>query len=165
LTAGLKSAKRVAVIGIGSELRADDAAGVLLVRSLDRNRAGKRDLAGKGPELKAFDGSTAPENITGEIIRFKPTHIIMVDTAEIRQKPGAVLLLGAKDLGEGVSFSTHKLPAKVLVDYFIKSLKCKVLFIGIQPRTIAFGKAVSKEVKDSVKEVSAAIIGAAKARV
>jgi len=147
----LKKAKKIAVLGIGSELRADDAAGMLVAQGVRQGR-----------KLKSFFGETAPENLTGEIKRFKPTHIIIVDTADIKQKPGTVLLLDSKDVGSGVSFSTHKLPAKILMDYFVQSLKCSVVLIGIQPKTLKFGEAVSKEVKDTVKEISSAIKEAAK---
>jgi hydrogenase 3 maturation protease len=143
----LKAAKRIAVLGIGSEFRADDAAGMIVAES----------LAKKSPWLKAFLGATAPENLTGEIKKYKPTHIIIIDTADIKEKPGTILLLKKEDVGAGVSFSTHKLPAKVLMDYFTQSLKCDIIFVGIQPKNLKFGGKVSREVKSSIKEVSCAI--------
>ena len=164
LQARLKAAKRVAVPGVGSEFRGDDAAGVLVAQALQKCTGDRGPGTGKKIALKVFVGATAPENLTGEVKRFKPTHIIIVDTADIRQKPGTILLLRTEDLGAGVSFSTHKLPAKVLMDYFIKSLKCKILLIGIQPKTLSFGNAVSKEVKSSIKDVSNAIMDAVKGR-
>lgn len=154
LQARLKGAKRIAVLGVGSEFRADDAAGMLVAVQLRKKNKIRR--------LKVFEGATAPENLTGEIIRYKPNYIIIIDTADIKQKPGTILLLNTEDLGEGVSFSTHKLPAKVLMDYFIKSLKCKITLIGIQPKSIIFGKPVSNDVKYSVKEVTRAIMTAVK---
>ena len=151
----LKGSGKIAVLGIGSEFRADDAAGTLVVHSIRKNL--------KSPaRLKTFSGETAPENLTGEIKSYKPAHIIIIDTADIKQKPGTVLLLDQKDLGAGVSFSTHKLPAKILMDYFERSLKCSITFIGIQPKLLAFGKSVSKEVKKSIKGISYAIIEAAR---
>lgn len=146
----LKGSGKIAVLGIGSEFRADDAAGMLVAKNILKNSKRSR-------RLKAFLGETAPENLTGEIKDYKPAHIIIIDTADIKQKPGTVLLMDEKDLGAGVSFSTHKLPAKILMDYFIRSLKCGIIFIGIQPKTIIFGKKVSKEVSGAVKGVSAAI--------
>ncbi|MDP3791729.1 MAG: hydrogenase maturation peptidase HycI [Candidatus Omnitrophota bacterium] len=154
LQARLKGAKRIAVLGVGSEFRADDAAGMLVAENIHKKSKNNR--------LKVFLGATAPENLTGEIKRYKPTHLIVVDTADLKEKPGAVLLLETEDLGEGVSFSTHKLPAKVMMDYFIQSIKCRIIFIGIQPKNISFGKPASKEVKASVKGVSSAIIDAVK---
>ncbi|MFA5500298.1 MAG: hydrogenase 3 maturation endopeptidase HyCI [Candidatus Omnitrophota bacterium] len=157
----LNGAKKIALLGVGSEFRADDAAGMLVAERIDKETKRQRNKETK-IALKVFLGATAPENLTGEIIKFKPSHIIIVDTADIKQKPGTILLIETKDLGEGVSFSTHKLPPKVMMDYFIKLLKCKIMVIGIQPKSIIFGKAVSKEVLSSVKEVSKAIIDASR---
>lgn len=150
----LKGSKKVAILGVGSEFRGDDAAGMLVAEDIKKKT--------KKSRIKAFLGATAPENLTGEIIKFKPSHLIIVDTADIKEKPGTVLLLKAEDVGAGISFSTHKLPPKVMMDYFSKTLKCSIMLIGIQPKSIGFGKPVSKEVKSSVKEVAGAIMDAVK---
>ena len=154
LKARFEGAKRVAVLGIGSELRGDDAAGMLVAESIAKS---KKKMP-RGTALRAFAGSTAPENLTGEIRKFRPEHLVMVDTAEMKRKPGTVILLSPEAVGAGVSFSTHKLPAEILIDYFIKSLKCKVTMIGIQPKSIKFGQDVSGEIKKCAKEVSGAIM-------
>ena len=154
----LKDAKRIAVLGIGSEFRGDDAAGMLVAEAIEKNAVRGTRYAVRKVVLKAFLGATAPENLTGEIKKYKPTHIIIIDTADMKEKPGTILLLKKEDVGAGVSFSTHKLPAKVLMDYFTQSLKCGIIFIGIQPKSLKFGEKVSGEVKSSVKEVSGAIL-------
>ena len=157
----------MAILGVGSEFRGDDAAGMLVAEKIEK-MSGPRAHRGAGTEkkvvLKIFLGATAPENLTGEIIKFKPTHLIIVDTADIKEKPGTILLLKEEDLGEGISFSTHKLPPKVMMDYFNKTLKCAIFVLGIQPKSLKFGMAVSKEVRSSVKEVSDAIIAVIKGR-
>ena len=154
LQSRLNGARRVAVLGIGSELRGDDIAGILVLRALEKSKKKLR----RGIKLKTFEGSTAPENITGEVITYKPTHLIIVDSADIGEKPGAVLLLRADEVGRGVSFSTHKIPPKILIDYFNHSLKCEIIIIGIQPKTINFGKDVSKAVIIASKSVSSSIL-------
>ena len=53
----LNGARRVAILGIGSEYRQDDAAGMLVASYIDRG-------IGKGPlrrRIKVFYGGTAPE--------------------------------------------------------------------------------------------------------
>jgi hydrogenase 3 maturation protease len=140
----LKDAKKIAVLGIGSELRADDAAGLLVAEELKKI---------KNLKLKVFLGSTAPENFTGEIIKYKPTHVIIVDSVDTDKKPGFILLIDPVDVG-GISFSTHMLPVKMLVDYLLASLKCEIIIIGIQPKILSFGEIVSEEVKESARQVS-----------
>lgn len=156
LIARLKGAKKIAVLGIGSDLRGDDAAGVMVAESVSRKT--------RSPRLKVYIGSTAPENLTGEIRKFKPSHLVMIDTAELKGKPGAIFILRPEDFGDAVSFSTHKMPAKVLIDYFLKSFKCSFTLIGIQPKSIGFGDKISRPVRNSIKEVADSIVIAAKKR-
>ena len=154
----LKGVKRIAILGIGSDLRQDDVAGMLVAQNLEKFAKNRRSA----PRLRSFLGATAPENLTGEIRDFKPDHIILVDTIDIKEKPGTILVLMPDELGGGVSFSTHKLPAEVLVDYFRKSLKCEVMIIGIQPKGLDFGKAPSSIVISAAKVVVSAIKAALK---
>ena len=146
----LKGTGKVALLAIGSELRGDDAAGLLVAESIARSKPTKR--------LKIFIGATAPENLTGQIRAFSPKHIIIVDTAEMKEPPGTVLLLKPGELAKDITFSTHNMPAEVLIEYFIKSLRSAVTFIGIQPATLEFGARPSKHVKLSAKEVAGAIL-------
>ncbi len=157
LAARLKGARRVAVLGIGSELRADDVAGILVINALQKSWK-----VNKSVKLRTFDGSTAPENVTGEVRAFKPTHLIIVDSADIGETPGAVLLLRADEVGRGISFSTHKIPPKILIDYFAHTLKCEIVIIGIQPKIINFGLPASKAVIASSRSVAESIMEALK---
>ena len=154
LSRQLSSAKRIAILGIGSELRQDDAAGMLALRGIGRSLKKDPKTAKK---VRLFLGETAPENLTGEIKKYRPTHLILIDTIEMNEKPGTILVVDPERIADGASFSTHKLPAKVLIDYLAKSFKSTVTIIGIQPKGLDFGKPPSKDVKAAVKEVVRAI--------
>ena len=154
----LAGSKRVALLAIGSEFRGDDAAGLLVAENLKR---ASKVSAGK---LKVFIGSTAPENLTGDIKRFKPSHILLIDSVDFHEKPGSIIVLSPRDIGDAVSFSTHKMPAKVLIHYFSNSLKCDPVLIGIQPASVVFGKKPSRAVVSSAKEVASAIAKSFKAK-
>ncbi len=147
----LKTAKKVALLAIGSEFRGDDAAGLLVAEIT------KKTLKKANKKFKIFIGATAPENLTGDIKRFNPSHILLVDSVDFNDKPGSIVVLSPRDIGDGVSFSTHKMPAKVLMRYFSKSFECDPILIGIQPLSIDFGKKPSKGVMSSAKEVASAI--------
>ena len=140
----LKDAGKIAVLGIGSVLRSDDAAGFLVAEELKKIKHSK---------LKVFFGSTAPENLTGEIIKYRPTHIIIIDSADVDREPGFILLIDPEEVG-GISFTSHMLPVKMMVDYLLESLKCEIIIIGIQPKILEFGETISKEVKKSTKQIS-----------
>jgi hydrogenase 3 maturation protease len=153
LESRLKSAERVAVIGIGSEFRGDDVAGLLVVRQLAKSRRKKKGA----PELRTFNGATAPENITGEVKKFRPTHIVLVDSADIGQNPGDVAFIEEREAGDA-SFSTHRLPARLTLQYLREFLHCVTFVIGIRPKTLDFFIPPSKEIIESAKQVSKTII-------
>ena len=145
----LEGAKRIALLAVGSSLRGDDAAGLLLAERL-------RTASSRKKNFKIFVGETAPENLTGEVKKFKPTHVIIVDAADLGARPGSAELVDFRKTG-GVTFSTHQLPMNILSSYLAGELSCEVILLGIQPRSLKFGSAVSKEIKASVSRVSSII--------
>lgn len=141
----LKTAKKIAILGIGSELRADDAAGVITVKALDKKL--KQNKLNK--HCKVFNGETAPENLTGEIKKFKPSHLIIIDAIDCEGKPGDIAIIDFEKT-QGISFSTHRFPVKILADYIYQSVGCKTILIGIKPKTMEFNQPMSKVVEKSV---------------
>lgn len=137
----LNKAQRIALLGVGSEFRGDDVAGVLVAKSLSAKI--------KNRKFKVFLGQTAPENLTGEIKKFKPTHLLIVDAADIG-KTGSVSLLCAKDIA-GATFSTHRLPVKLIADYLSCSISCEIIILGIHPESFAFAKPPSQKIKKAAK--------------
>ncbi len=126
----LEDARRIAVLGVGSELRGDDAAGVLVARQLVKFCAGRPRLR-RGLRLAAFDGSAAPENLTGEITRFAPDLVVLVDAAFLGREPGTVEVIPPERI-TGTTFSTHMLPAPVLLGYLQARTGCRTTILGIQ---------------------------------
>lgn len=146
----LQHAKRVAVLGVGSELRGDDMAGALVAQKL-----AAWCTETKHERMMAFDGATAPENLTGEINRFAPTHLVVVDAAHMRKSPGAVDLIPPESIG-GVSFSTHTLPMPIIINYIIQATGCVPLVVGIEPQHKDVLQPPSDAVLTAVEEVVAA---------
>ena len=147
----LKAAKKVAILGIGSDLRSDDAAGLLVAEQLGRQGRVKR-----GIKYRVFVGATAPENLSGEIKKFCPTHLIVIDSADFGKPAGKIRLIELKEL-DGISFCTHRLPLKIMIDYLAQSINCATIVIGIQPKKISFGSQCSKEVEKASKQLSGII--------
>ncbi len=145
----LHNAEKIAILAVGSELRGDDAAGIVVAKCLDKAFCSAKKKA----KFKVFFGDTAPENLTGEIKRFNPTHLLIVDSADFNDKPGAVKLIEADKI-DGFSSCTHSLPIKILKTYLVNCIGCEIVIIGIQPAGVSFGSSISKEVKKSAEEVS-----------
>ncbi len=148
----LDNASKVAVLGVGSDIRGDDAAGIIAAERLEKIIKRKKTSA----EVKFFIGATAPENLTGEIKEFQPSHLIIIDAVHSNVPPGQITIMDMENLDE-VSFFTHKLPIKLMIDYLLQFCKCHVVIIGIQPKNIVVGGPVSREVDEAAKELSKVI--------
>jgi hydrogenase 3 maturation protease len=149
----LEGASRIAILGVGSDLRADDAAGLLVAAKVE-------SACGDNPALLVVQGATAPENFTGPIIAFRPSHLVIVDCAELGSPPGSVRLFPSESIG-GVSSNTHSLPLKIVIDYISLSHPCRSVVVGIQPKSLAFDGQPSDEVLRAVDRVAEALVAAA----
>ncbi len=141
----IQSGSRIAVLGIGSTLCSDDAAGMYLIELL-ANRLEKDNVL-------LIGGSTAPENFTGVIKKFAPDKLFIVDAAYMGLLPGETKVVPAADIG-GLSFSTHMLPLPVMLKYLEREAHCDVIFIGIQPRHIEQCLPMSGEVKRGTERLA-----------
>jgi hydrogenase 3 maturation protease len=143
----LNNAACVVLVGVGSDLRGDDGAGLLVAEKIKDQRS----------KIKILVGGTAPENLTGEIKRLKPSHLIIVDSADFKAQPGTVEVVGYDKIG-GHSFSTHSAPLKMMIDYLLADISFVPIVIGIQPKSLEFGAPVSPEVLAAVEEIVTALI-------
>ena len=139
---------RLAVVGVGSEMRGDDVAGVLAARAL---------MPLGGGSLLVLDAGPAPENVTGALHRFEPDFILLIDAADVGEAPGAVCWIEGQE-AEGISGATHSLPLSMLARYLTEELGCEVALLGIQPHTISLLTAApSPEVRQAVEDITEAI--------
>lgn len=150
LQSKLKEAKRIAILGIGSDLKGDDAAGVLVAKKINEEI--------KSSNVLAINCGASPENFTGVVNKFNPTHIIIIDSADLKEHPGFMRIIDLSEIN-GVSFSTHRLPTKIMIDYLVKCLNCEAIILGIQPKSLKFGESVSAEVKEACLKLSEIICG------
>jgi hydrogenase 3 maturation protease len=136
---------RLAILGIGHELRGDDAAGLAVVRKLGEQfvpcsvlripyQDDGRQYATRNTQYDCLvlDGGPAPENQTGALRQFGPDLVVMVDAAQMDAPPGTVAWLDLEEI-DGVSAVTHLLPLNMLARYLVHELNCVVGMIGIQP--------------------------------
>lgn len=137
---------RIAVVGVGHELRGDDVAGVLVTRALKPAFAERQDIL-------VVDGGHVPENFTGLLRRFTPDLVLMVDTAEMDEPPGTVRWLAWQE-ASGLSASTHTMPPYLIARYLNSDLGCEVALIGIQPAQTGIGAALSPPMQGAVREVA-----------
>jgi hydrogenase maturation protease len=166
LAGALEGATRLAVLGVGSELRSDDAAGLLVVRELGRilepgglDRITRRifgleDRASHFGPVLVLEGGSAPENLTGPIARFQPSHLVVVDAADLGEEPGTARAFTTGSIG-GFESSTHSLPLSVLLGYLCRASPCAALAIGIQSASLEFGGATCPAVEAAARDIAA----------
>ncbi|MDI6724155.1 MAG: hydrogenase maturation peptidase HycI [Methanobacterium sp.] len=146
----LKDYKKVVILGIGNEIKGDDASGPLIARKISA-------LLNKNKNVVVFDGGTVPENYTGSIRKENPTHIILVDAVEMKKEPGYIRVV-EKDEIANYNISTHAMPVSFLIKYMETTIDAKIILVGIQPKSMGFNEKVSKEVEDSIDKVVKSII-------
>ena len=139
---------KIAVVGIGHELRGDDAAGVLVVRGLTERA-----------NLLLIDGGPAPENYTGALRRFQPDIVLLIDAAQMNLAAGAIRAVGLDSTDE-FSASTHTAPLTLMAHFIREEIGSEVFLIGIQPKNTAFGAPISPEVELAVENVVQALLAA-----
>ena len=145
----MQRAPRVAILGIGHELRGDDAAGLSVARKLLERSSGRSNLL-------VIEAESAPENHTGPLRRFEPDLVLLVDAAEMGEASGVIRWLDWQET-TGLSASTHTLPPYVLAQYLTSELHCDVALIGIQPAGTTIGAPLSPEVGQAVEAVVQAL--------
>jgi hydrogenase 3 maturation protease len=138
---------RIAVLGVGNEMRSDDAAGILIARALSR-----RECATHDDHLLIVEAGHAPENRTGELRRFAPDLVIIIDAADMGGKPGTIQWIPEESI-DGMSASTHSLPLSMLARYLVLDLHCTVKLLGIQPVSNDVGGKVGPQVLRAVDEI------------
>jgi hydrogenase maturation protease len=144
----IASAGKVLVLGIGNPDRGDDGAGVLCARELAAARTGQA----RG-RLKVLVGYETPENLTGEIRRFAPGLVLLVDAVVGPHPAGTVFPVGAEDIpDDGVS--THKISLKMLVTYLETTVGCRVRFLGIQAGSLELGRTLTPSVEKAARTLA-----------
>jgi len=143
LTEWLMGYRRLVIAGVGNTLRGDDGFGTELVKRLS-GRTFK--------DVLILDCGTVPEAYVGPIRKFHPTHILVVDAADIGSKSGSVGLI-FPDKITGLTISTHNLPLKVVTDYLAVQTSAKIALLTIQPKNIDFREGLSSVVETVLKRV------------
>jgi hydrogenase 3 maturation protease len=137
--------RRVAVVGMGHELRGDDAAGIAVARALHASLPDDE-------RALAIDAGPVPENQTGPLRRFWPDIVLFVDAAEMDEPPGAIRWLPWNE-ADGLGASTHTLSLQILARFLIRELGCKVALLGIQPVDNAIASRLSPEMAEAIDAI------------
>ncbi len=141
----LKNHGKIAILGIGNEIKGDDGLGPAIAKKLSK-------LFTNNEDITIFDGGTVPENYTGSIRKENPSHIILVDAVEMKKEPGHIRVV-QKDEIANYNISTHAMPVSFLIKYMETTIDAEIILIGIQPKQMELDQNISKEIEESIDKV------------
>jgi hydrogenase 3 maturation protease len=133
---------KVVIACVGNELRADDGVGPLIA-----------GLVEETPNLKVVDCGETPENYLGVIIREKPDKVIVIDAVFLGGEVGEVRAVRKEELAEG-GYSTHMPTLSLFTDFVESQIDITTYFVGIQPKSLAFGGKMSPEVEKTGRDLA-----------
>lgn len=136
---------RVLVVGVGNELRGDDAAGLEVARQVAR--------AGACAVVIAED---VPENHLGPMQEAGADTVIFCDAVQMGALPGTVAVFALEQLAGG-AVSTHNASLRLLGRCLRAAGVRRVLVAGIQPKCLQWGGEMSAEVRAACAELAGMI--------
>jgi len=136
--------KKIVILGIGNSIRKDDYVGVAVAKLLK-----EKNLS----NILVLECETVPESFTSIIKEAKPTHVLMVDAANLNATPGFAKMISIDEIND-FSLSTHDLPLSLLAKFIAYETKAKVALLGIQPKTLEFGEGLTSELSEASEKIA-----------
>lgn len=141
--------EKTLILGVGSPLRSDDQAGLVLCDILNQN----------GVEcLKCEYGV---ENCLDVIIERSPERLLIFDAALFSGgSPGDLVYAGDLEVLDGVSLlTTHNIPLKLVLDLIRSSSPVReIRVVGIYPKNLDIGVSISNEVMRAISTLVESIL-------
>lgn len=137
----LKKREKLVILGIGNSLRGDDYSGSFIASKLSQNL--------NDDNITVIDGGTVPENYTGLVRKENPSHIILLDAADMKKTPGFIKLIKKEEISR-YNISTHAMSLSFLIKYLEHTTNARIMLIGIQPREMELTEKISPPVKESI---------------
>ena len=138
----ISGTRRVAVLGIGNDLRTDDGIGPFIIKGLNV----------ESPNLLIENVGSVPEAFARPLAKFKAERIIMIDAADMKKPPGHIELI-TKDRIGGIAISTHSMPLSFLMMYLEQETGAQTILLGIQPQDIQFGEGLTPEISKVAQKI------------
>jgi hydrogenase 3 maturation protease len=136
----IRGANKIAILGIGNDLRSDDGLGPYIIEKLGID----------DPRVMIENVGSVPEGFARNLAEFGAERVIMVDAADMMKPAGHVELV-TKDRIGGINISTHSMPLSFLMMYLEQETGGETILIGIQPKSIQFGEGLTPEIQEVVE--------------
>jgi len=137
---------RTLIVGIGNDLKGDDAVGPFICEQLN-----SKTCAG------LINAGTVPENYIQKIINRSPQNLLIIDAIDFGDAPGSIQLFKPEQL-DTLIISTHTLSPSVFVDMICSHINVNAYFLGIQPAQVQIGQPMSPDVRQAALNLSRILI-------
>jgi hydrogenase maturation protease len=134
----LKDAKRLVVVGVGNPIREDDNVGLTILQGLQGKLSG---------EVLLLECEMVPEGYLLDIEEFKPTHVLLVDSAVLGREPGDADLVKVNEVAAFSAVSSHMLPLRLFCEYIEKSTGAKIRLLLVEPKSMGLGEQLTPELQ------------------
>jgi hydrogenase 3 maturation protease len=134
----LKDAKRLVVVGVGNPIREDDNVGLVILQGLQ----GKLD-----EDVLLLECEMVPEGYLLDIEDFKPTQVLLVDSAVLGRKIGDADLVKVNEVAAFSAVSSHMLPLRLFCEYIEKSTGAKIRLLLVEPKSMGFAETLTPELQ------------------
>jgi len=130
------------IIGIGNELRGDDAAGILLVQNIQKLGY---------PYTLVVGGN--PENYLQKIMAMPGESRLWIDTINWGAVAGEVKIFQSEEI-KHFAISTHNFSLAIITKFLDEFRSIPDFFLGIQPQRLDLGSELSKPVLKSIDRIT-----------
>jgi hydrogenase 3 maturation protease len=134
----LKDAKRLVIVGVGNPIREDDNVGLTILQGLQGKLSG---------EVLLLECEMVPEGYLLDIEEFKPSHVMLVDSAVLGREPGDADLVKVTEVTAFSAVSSHMLPLRLFCEYVEKSTGAKIRLLLVEPKSMGFGESLTPELQ------------------
>jgi len=139
------NANKIVIAGIGNEIRKDDFVGVKIVREI-RNKV-------CSSKIFLIECETVPESYIEPIIKFSPSHVLLIDAALLGLEPGRCKLVDVKQLAKYPAISTHALPLRIFCELIEEMTQAKIALLAVEPKEVDCGEGLSPELEETSNKV------------
>ena len=145
LRSWLKDAKRIVLVGVGNPIRQDDNVGLKILQGLQ----------GQLPDnVLLLECEMVPEGYLLDIEDFKPTHLLLIDSAILGRKPGDADVVKATEVATFSVVSSHMLPLRLFCEYVEKTTGAKIRLLLVEPKCMELGEELTPELQLSAENLT-----------
>jgi len=137
---------RIAVMGIGNRLRADDFLGIKVIQNLKAKV--------QNDSVLLLEVETTPNDYFHVIESWNPTHLIILDAADFKAEVGSLRLIKREQMAD-YAISSHRRSLTLFLDFLAFSFPdLPVTIIGIQPESVDYQIGISEPVQEIIRKIS-----------